>query len=656
MNPDVQKTELAQFLGAMPRLDPEAVPFQNALSSQNIAYLRGQVSTRFGHSVMFSPNTFASSMMNWQFLYPGSNPPISNVLAWHRPGTGMQWIDLNHIGNGFFNGPAQIVAAGAGFASAGQYLYISWYDANGVGIAGGNVFSWNGGVGDPLFAAPTQVLISGAAEPAAGAVTAGLHKFGFLLQTRNGYTTAWSPVNSSNVFTPFTFTASGNKNLRLTLNGAAATWPTYASQVQIIMTTVANPNRYFIVPNTSFPVGGGSTVTYNAPDFSISDSDLTATATDAISFQNRLTGDQSGNAPFFPATIFAYGNRIGYVTRDGSGFPVCYFSNPNDYQALYAATSGVYLPGNLQQNCGFALRGVSYLVGPHWTYAVSDNGNVPAQWAAAQLVDGSIGTLAPWGVWVNEAQGYAWVCDEGGLYLFEGGSYAVKPISYYQQPDWARINWAAPTAVQVIDDKNNKRVIVIAPLDGATTPSHKLIWDYTEGATAETAKYSIDQIASYSMGALALVQHPTTKRMEAWYGPSSAGVFLRANDGSETNPYRDINTAGTTAQAIASLYETALLPAISDPRRGQVHFHHGDHMRVLGVGNLALVVFGLDHVRSVVPAASPIAMAAPAGLEVLFKYFLESEYASLQFSTNAVDAHFTVSELKHYWSLGAPQR
>ena len=653
MNTDVLKRELTRFTGAQPRLDPESIPLTAALLSQNVAFLKGQTATRFGHSVMFTPSDYASSMYSWQFFYSAA---LHNLLVWFRPGTGMRWIDVNNLGGGFFAGAAQATAQAASFASAGQYLFLGYYDANGLGIAGGNVWSYAVSSADPLFAAPVQLLISSASEPSSGAVTAGLHRFGFLLQTRYGYTTTWCPVTSGGAFSPFSFTASGGKNLRLVVNGANGTWPTYASQGQIIMTTVANLNRYFIVPGTTFVISGGSTQNYTVPDFSISDSDLTATATDAVTYQNRLTGSQAGGAPFNPSVIFAYGARIGYITVDSSGFPVCYFSNSNDYQALYAASSGVYLPGNIPIMTGFALRGVAYLVGPHWTYAVSDNGNTPSQWASPQLVDGSIGTLAPQGVWANEAQGYAWVADESGLYLFEGASYPARPISYYQLPDWQRINWGAPTAVQVVDDKTNKRVTVLAPLDGATTPSHRLTWDYTEGTAPEDAKYSIDNLASFAMGAIALVQHPTTKRMEIWVAPSAAGAFVRQNNGSEANPYRDVNTAGTTAQAIASLYETALFPGADDPRRQQVIFHHGDHLRVTGSGSLALKVWGIDHVRSVVPAASPLTLSTAPGLEPLFRYWLQSEYASLQLSTNAVDAFFILSGIKHYWSNASPQR
>lgn len=651
MNPDVTKYELTSFRGAMPRLDPEAIPSSNGLVSQNIAYLRGQAGTRYGHSQAMTGTDFASVLYNW--IYQQSTP--QNGLVWFKPGTGARLIDLNNQGLGIFTIAAQASAQGASFCGIGIRLFIAFYDANGIGTGVAQVYS-NAGV-DPLFAAPTQITFSSATEPSSGANTAGLHRLGFLLQTRNGFTTSWCPVNSSNIFTPYTgYTASGGKNLRLVVNGAGATWPAYASQGQVIMTTAANLNRYFIVPGAVWTIAGGTTTAYTVPDISISDADLTSTATDAVNFQNLLTQDQSSNPPFRPSVIFPYGFRIGYVTKDSAGVPVCYFSSPNAYQGINAANNGVYLPGNLVITTGFAMRGVSYLLGPHWTYAVQDNGDIPVNWSPPQIVDGSIGTMAPQGVWVNEAQGYAWVGDEGGLYLFEGASFPSKPISYYQQPDWNRINWSVPTCVQVIDDKNNKRVSVLAALDANTTPSHRLTWDYTDGTDPESAKYSIDNLANYASGAIALVQNPTSFRMELWVAPSSSGIFLRQNNGSETNPYRDLNTAGTTPQAINSQYETALVPGLDDPRRGQIHFHHGDHLRVRGNGNLALQVFGLDHVRSVTPAASPLVLSASAGLELLFKYFLQSEYASVQLGTNAVDAFFILSGMKHYYSQGAPQR
>jgi hypothetical protein len=233
---------------------------------------------------------------------------------------------------------------------------------------------------------------------------------------------------------------------------------------------------------------------------SISDDDL-AGGVDAVAYQNLLTADVNGLAPFRPASIFPYSSRLAYVTRDGAGFPVVYFSDPDNYQQITANQHGVYLPGNLIVNTGRALRGVAYMFGPHWTYSTSDTGGTPTTWAKPQLVDGSIGTLSPNGVADNPAQGFLWVADESGLYLFEGGQYPSRPISYYQQPDWDRINWGgAPTAVKVIDNKSKKRVEVQAPIDGSLVPNARLVWDYTEGVDPETAKYSLLSMPGYAQG------------------------------------------------------------------------------------------------------------------------------------------------------------
>ena len=466
MNPDMLVRELSAFEGAWLRLDPENVPVNKALLAQNVSYTRGQVATRYGHTVMFTPADAAwTSMYNWLLLYLGAN---HNWLVWYAAGVGVRQIDLDNLGWGATTLIPQTSAYAAYFAGAGSRLYTAYYDSHGVGMAGGNVYAWGVGA-DPLFAGPMASTFGGGSEPYAGVVTAGIHRFGYLLQTRNGFTTTWCPV-SGGTFTPYSFQASGNKSLVLSMT---ANLPTWASQLQVIMTTAADLNTYYVVPGAVMQVPAGvNGWPFSFPAISISDSDL-AQCTDASTFANRLTCDINGNPPFYPSVIWPYSGRMGYITRDGAGYPVTYFSDPSDFQSINAATSGVYLPGNLPQVAGAALRGVGYIFGPHWTYAVTDNGNVPAEWAEPQLVDGSIGTLSPTGVCLNAAQGFLWVADESGLYCFQGGVYPSLPVSYYQDPDWRRINWAAAAAVQVLDDKNNKRVEVLAPLDGATTPSHR---------------------------------------------------------------------------------------------------------------------------------------------------------------------------------------
>src|SRR5262249_33695959 len=145
--------------------------------------------------------------------------------------------------------------------------------------------------------------------------------------------------------------------------------------------------------------------------------------------------------------------------------------------------------------------------GPNWTYAFEDTGDVPVTWPSARLVDGFIGTQAPRGFTVNASTGLGWCAHTTGLYVFQGGAFNPLPVSYMNAPDWARINWAQAAKLQVVDDKDKQRVYVLAALDANTSPSHLLTFDYTNGMTTETIKYSLWNIAGYLPGSICIVQN-----------------------------------------------------------------------------------------------------------------------------------------------------
>ena len=67
------------------------------------------------------------------------------------------------------------------------------------------------------------------------------------------------------------------------------------------------------------------------------------------------------------------------------------------------------------------------------------------------------------------SQGFAVVAHTTGLYVFSGGSYTTRPISYYNEPEWKRINWNYATSVQVVDDKDRQQLYVLAPLKASCT-------------------------------------------------------------------------------------------------------------------------------------------------------------------------------------------
>jgi hypothetical protein len=302
------------------------------------------------------------------------------------------------------------------------------------------------------------------------------------------------------------------------------------------MTNVQNTARYFFVPGVTIGIPGGTSGAVNFPDFSFSDITLGAEATNeavlnGVNYFALFSQDHSGLGPFSPFLVLSYGDRLICLTALSDGSTGAFVSQPNKPQWITLAQSLIQLPGKLTITCGFVLGQSLYLVGPAWTYAFSDNNNLPISWAKPRQIDGSIGTMSPVGVAVNSSLGYAFVADTAGLQYLTGGAYAQKPISYLTPPDWERINWAAPAGtIQVRDVPSHKMVFVKAPLDGAVSANALLAWDYSLGIAWDRVNYCglWDSAAFPDIGAIEQVLNPTKKIYELWLSRYGAGKVYRS--------------------------------------------------------------------------------------------------------------------------------
>jgi hypothetical protein len=658
---DLTEQNISEFRGSTPRLGDYGTPITNALYSQNVAYNPGQVSKRLGHSVAFTiaSDGAALNLVNW-FFYFSSSPVI--ICLYYSSTVGVKGRQLAPT-PGFTSALIPVTgAAGASIVPTGQRLYATFYDSTGrVASAGdvGSVYGWNLGV-DPLFAAPLASTVI-ASETGAGNVTAGVHRVGFLATTRNGFTTSLSPVDSlSRRFDPVSFTSTGSQNLSIQISGALPTYMVGGS-VQMVMTTTENLNRWYTVPGATAAAANPVTLTAD-----IDDDDLAATGTDVTDQLNLLTcSSQTApfGAPFNPSAIFSYSNRMGYVTIDLAGVPVVYMSNQNDYQHITADQNAIYLEAQDKPVQGISIGGVCYIGSPFCFYSCTDNNDVPATWISPQKVFGSVGILSPTCVSVDPSQTKALIAAQQGLYLFRGGVFPELPISYNQSPDWNRIDWTKPTEVHVVEDQTKKKFIVIAPLvaDAAaeegiqSAATYEMSWDYTEGETPATVKYSINPYSSYNPRSLAMIMNPSNFILEAWTGPADNGPVIRENTGEEAQPYRDVDMSGTAAP-IEAIYETALVPGEDGSATATVHNFAGAHFRVIGEGGLDIRCDGVDNVRSVVPLRSPLPMGLTPGVEELVKWSLISEQASIVFGNDVVDEWFTVSLVRAYYNDAMPTR
>lgn len=644
---EYQSYSVKNPLGAWTRLEATDVPPSRALASNNCEFGVGTVSTRRGFSSVWDPNEPITSMFNW---VKGADLPSTagSWLVYYSPSSGKCRAVYNLATPAPADLFTQATGAGVFCASGGTRLYVATFKADGTGAGACRVVGIYGAAinTDSAFLGPITTAPSLAAY-STGSVTKGLHRVGYVIETRNGFMGKLCPSDSAGAFlTTSNITVAAGKQIRMVVNPAA--WPTEASKVSVFMSPVSNPNRYILVPGLFAMVPGGSALSVTL-DININDEDLLSTGTEITDNLNLLTATPAGVAPFNPHVVLEHGNRIVYVT-DLAGISQAYVSEPEKAQVITADRHVLYLPGFRKITTGFSNRGSLYLLGPHWTYVTEDNGLKPVQWPTPRLVDGTIGAMGPRCVTVNASQGFAAVAHTTGLYVFSGGAYGTRPLSYYNEPEWKRINWNYASTVQVLDDKDKQQLYVIAPLDAATAPSHILMWDYADGLSPEKVSFSLWSLAGYAPGAGAIVQNPSTKQLELWLGKATAGKVLRQmTSTADATPYND------DSAAINWQYQTALLPGMAHDI-GTVYGHYGVQFRATGAGTLGIIAKGLDNVKAS-NAMTQVLAAAPAK-EYTKRYYrddaaqgpLISESASYLFSMNVANQWCSLSSYQHYFA------
>lgn len=134
-------------------------------------------------------------------------------------------------------------------------------------------------------------------------------------------------------------------------------------------------------------------------------------------------------------------------------------------------------------------------------YRTNDNGGNPATWSLTQ-VSGTVGSPSINGVDVGED--FAVIAHTSGLYVYYFGA-EPKKIAQEIQPTWNRINWQFGYTVWVKVDVLNKRILIGAPLDGATTPNFVIMLNYRSTvASSETLETPAVHYSSYTGKVLTL--------------------------------------------------------------------------------------------------------------------------------------------------------
>jgi len=630
---DFQSIEITNFRGPWTALEDSDVPMEGARFAQNVEYQPGAVKSRYGFGEFYNANEPISAMFNW-VKSPDFVSTAGNYLFYINPTTTTAKVLPNLGTPSPYTLFTQANMATATFASGGTRAYIAPIKSDGQSAGQARVIGIYGSALniDVAFKGQVAATVTPTLSGTTDLCTAGIHRVGFILLTRNGF---FGPITNVTDVT----VAAGEK-ITLTITPTTV-WPTEASQVWAVYTTVKNKNRWYLVPGGNFSVPAGFAFTA-VLTVNVSDADLEAVGTDVSENLNLWSAAVDGTGPFNPTVVMEINNRIGYI-HEYQGVSQIAISEPEKPQHITLDQHVLTLPGQRQMVTGFMMPNGLYLTGPNWTYYTSDNGDKPVLWPSMTLVDGAIGTPSPRGVAPNPSQGYAWVASTGGLYLFQGGSYPDTPASDYVSDWWNRINWNAAGEVEVKDQPHDQRVHVKVPLDDATKANYIFTFDYKQGSDPAVIAFSVQSISGVTnIGAIEVVKNPTTKRMELWASNAVAGKIYRQKNEDDTSPKTDDGTA------VDAIYETSLLPPKMNA--GALKTFHGAHFRVKGSGDMSVTAYGLDRAKSI--TANPISLSTAPGQEPLRQWYLMSEAQSIRVS----GGDWMLSVLKAYWKPYGPRR
>lgn len=664
----------ANFSGADQLSDPEMVQQPNCIALQNCEFVGAGVRSRRGFAPIFSLGKAVGTIWNW--FMEAKNRLIYLNLTDNK----VAEIDL------VANTTVDVITSGIGTptgmsnAAIGIREMMAFYDSTGLGTTEGRVWdgTFNSGTGAPnveklfprtLLTTEVNIVMS---ELSAGIVTAGLHNFAIAITTYNGAQAPPGPWSSAAVLVPVTFVSTGSKNLNMALT-PATTWPSWVNQIQVMMAPVNNPNNWYLVPGAIQSVPRGSAlvvnITFNIDDLTLQAKGLNVTVSGTIpSIFSLYTQDPTSSGPFKPHCIAAFGNRMVYLTRipgpDVTGTAgvqgAIFVSEAQRPQFITLQFHLINLPEFLDTVTCAVIGATLYVLGPDWTFGFSDNTRYPVQWAPCRTVSRTIGTPFIKGVLANQARGILWVAAKSGLFAFTGGTYDLRPSSYFQgAADWNQINFTTSdaNALEITDYPDQRIIIVKAPLgSGQVTANYWLVWDYTLGINADTIRYCgrwwINTASGQlPIGGTALVHY--NGYAELWAASNSAtntGKVYRQK-------YSPVDASSPTADTLSNddtrgidaKYRTASPTGVDEIIYQQI----GGTFRVLGSGQLALNVYGIDQVNSIplAPITIPSASASKPAKTFFRAMDMQDRACHYEISNGAVAGQwFWLTKLRHWFS------
>lgn len=508
-----QNQEVTRFDGPQQSVRPENLGPTQAVEAFNCEYTPQGVRSRRG--------------WNSQVAIVG---PISDMVAWAAAdfsrlvllinGTTLTARSMDSLAS--VNTLATL-SSSVGFSAAqyGSSLFVAGYNkpfpnpgkipaGTTSKVVGQDPFTPTTVIADDLWPGAPSVgnfNLDSTTDFGSGGVTAGQHFLALVITTRTGQ--VCPPLRLG-----WNFTSAANRLITVQFDVSAAT-PDQYYKLQFAMTAAndSQQGRYYIIPQTdnafAIPAGGltNAVLAINTPDSVLISEGQPLTDLDANFFQGQvINGVSTTLAPYIVKT---HEQRMSYVVRiPSTTIPgvnmtesAILFSDPGLPQSVGLARSIVQLPGARPITAVASQRGAYYVFGPTYTYVLYSTPDQPVTWATAQLINDQIGASGLNSVCESAGGAYIIVAAPTGLWILSGGAYSAKPLSWYCE-DWARITWAEylNIGIRVVDLVEEQKILVIAPLDTNLEPTHILCFDYANGLSAETVRYSLWQTEGEGQG------------------------------------------------------------------------------------------------------------------------------------------------------------
>lgn len=582
----------------------DSVPEDHFISALNTITIGRELKTRDG------------------FLLGTELADIRRIWEYKRQGEASRVIILNSSGQFFDSAvslsvPILTVATATDFSAVSQYNRAYITPHNGItGIAGEFVYVYSGsGAARKAAGTAPNSGFTVSVSATAGNIESGTHIFGVCFESDSGFISAPGQLTA--------IVVDGTKKVELT---SIPVGPTGTAARRIVASRS--------IQQFNGDLDGYELFFLDRLDDN-SDTDLTVNFYDAdLQVSCDYTFDQLAEIPAV-VNITTYGNRLVFIS-------------PNTNQSL-AFISKIAEPESINELSGFVIcdpsepeglkNGVEfrdnlYLTKGGKLYATRDNGYDPSTWPAP-CIDKGLGADVFTISTIQDNKGanldFFIIGDQSGLFIFNGT--LVRPeLSYKILNWWNRINKAYFNKVQIVIDTKQFRIYVAVPLDNATSCSHILVGDYTEGLDAKNIKWHIWASDAFTVECISVSINNSTKK-----------TFLRVG-GRAGNLWNQ--TVGEVNDNSVTAIESYVQFSDMYLEEGKVHHLVGITTRVIGSGSLQYSIRGEDD--SNIVNLNSLTLAASPGREYFKHANYNNEKISVKIRTNLAGEYFKLQSITLY--------